>query len=89
MKLYSLFAIYVLFWVMSAFLVMPFGVRTPDETGEQLVKGQAPSAPSNFRPRVIILRATVLAALLCGLFYANYVNGWIVADDLNWVKYIR
>lgn len=89
MKLFSLFAIYALFWVMSAFLVMPFGVRTPDETGETLVKGQAPSAPSNFRPRVIILRATVLAALLCGLFYANYVNGWIVADDLNWVKYIR
>lgn len=89
MKLFSLLAIYALFWVMSAFLVMPFGVKTPDETGEQLVKGQAASAPSNFRPRVIMLRATILAALLCGLFYANYVHGWIVADDLNWVKYLR
>lgn len=82
----SLVAIYALFWVMSAFLVMPFGLRTPDETGETLVPGQADSAPSNFRPGRVALRATLLAALLCAAFYANYVNGWITAADLNFVK---
>jgi hypothetical protein len=29
------------------------------------------------------LRATVLAFVLFGLFYANYLNGWIRSDDLN------
>ena len=33
MKLTSIIAIYALFWVMSAFMVLPFGVRTHDEAG--------------------------------------------------------
>ena len=81
----SVLAIYALFWVMSAFLVMPFGLRTPDEAGEALVPGQAESAPSNFRPGKVALRATLLASLLCAAFYANYVEGWITAKDLNFV----
>ena len=79
----SIIAIYALFWVLSAFLTMPFGVRTHDEEGVEKVPGQAESAPANFRPGRIALRATILAAVLFGLYYANYVNGWIKAEDLN------
>lgn len=82
MNLYAIFAIYVLFWVISAFIMLPFGIRTPDETGEQLLKGQADSAPSNFRPGGVVLRATILSGLLFGLYYANYVQGWITLDML-------
>lgn len=83
MRVTSIIAIYSLFWVLSAFLVLPFGVRTPDESGEKIVPGQSHSAPSNFRPGAVVLRATVLSAVLFGLYYANYVNGWIEAEDLN------
>jgi predicted secreted protein len=83
MKLTSIIAIYTLFWVMSAFLVLPFGVRTPHELGHDIVPGQVESAPGNFSPQRIILRATVLAVVLFGLFYANYVNGWIGIADLD------
>ncbi len=76
-------AIYTLFWVMSAFLVMPFGLRTPRELGHDIVPGQAESAPANFNPRRIMLRASVLAVVLFGLFYANYVNGWVGVEDLD------
>jgi len=80
----SIIAIYALFWVLSAFLVMPFGLRTPDEVKDHVVeKGHATSAPVNFRPKLIALRASVLAAVLCGLYYANYANGWINIADLN------
>ncbi|HKX78812.1 MAG TPA: DUF1467 family protein [Novosphingobium sp.] len=79
----SIVAIYALIWVLSAFLVMPFGIRTHDETGAEKIAGQADSAPANFRPGRIALRATVLSAVLFGLFYANYVNNWITPDDLN------
>ena len=82
----SILAIYLLFWVLSAFLVMPFGIRTHDEVGEDKVPGQADSAPANFRPRVIALRATVLAAVLFGLYYLNYVNGWIGLHDISIVE---
>lgn len=83
MRFTSILAIYSLFWVLSAFLVLPFGVRTADESGEDLVPGQAHSAPSNFRPGRIVLRATILSVVLFGLYYTNYVNGWIRAEDLN------
>ncbi len=33
MRWTSILAIYSLFWVLSAFLVLPFGVRTHDEAG--------------------------------------------------------
>ena len=78
----SIVAIYFLFWVLSAFLMLPFGVRTHDEAGIEKVPGQADSAPANFRPGRVVLRATVLAAVLCALFVANYLNGWITAEDI-------
>lgn len=83
MRWTSMLAIYVLFWVLSAFLVMPFGVKTHDEAGLDKVKGQADSAPANFAPRRIALRASILAAVLFGFYYANYVEGWIVPEDLD------
>lgn len=83
MKLTSIIAIYVLFWVLSAFIVMPFGIRTHDEAGIEKVPGQADSAPANFDARRIAIRATVLALVLFGLFYANYLNGWILPEDLD------
>lgn len=83
MKWTSILAIYALFWVMSAFLLLPFGVRTHEELGVDKVPGQADSAPANFRPGRLMLRATVIAAILSAAYYANYVNGWIEAEDLN------
>jgi len=82
MNWYAVFAIYFLMWVICAFIMLPFGLRTPDETGEALLKGQADSAPSNFRPMMVVLRATILSGLLFGLYYANYVEGWVTVEML-------
>lgn len=82
MNWYAILAIYLLFWTISAFIVLPFGIRTPDETGEALLKGQADSAPSNFQPGKVIIRATIISTILFGLYYANYVEGWITVDYL-------
>lgn len=79
----SIVAIYVLFWVLSAFLVMPFGVRNHAETGEPMVPGQADGAPANFNPRRILIWTTIVATVLFGLYYANYVNGWIAVEALD------
>ena len=77
MKWTSAFAIFLLFWVMSAFLVMPFGVRNAHETGDALVPGQSDGAPANFKPKRILIRTTIVATVLFGIYYVNYVNGWI------------
>ena len=78
----SILAIYVLFWVVSAFVMLPFGVKTHDELGIDKVPGQADSAPGNFRPGRVASRATILAAVLTAAFVLNYENGWIEAEDL-------
>jgi predicted secreted protein len=83
MKWTSMLAIYALFWVLAAFVVMPFGIRTHDEAGFEKIRGQADSAPANFNPKLIAKRASVLALLFFALFYANYVNGWIMPQDFD------
>lgn len=83
MKWTSILAIYLLFWVMSAFFVMPFGLRTHDEAEAELVPGQVSSAPINFRPGLVAIRATMLAAVLFGLYYANYVYEWLGPESLD------
>ena len=83
MRWTSIIAIFTLFWVMSAFLVMPFGIRNADEVKAELVPGQERGAPANFNPKRILSRATILAFVLFGLYYANYVQGWITPDRFN------
>ncbi len=83
MKLSSAIAIYALFLAMSAFLVLPFGVRTHEEAGVERVPGQADSAPHGFAPGKVIVRALILSTVTFGLYYANYVNGWIGTDALR------
>lgn len=83
MRWTSILAIYTLFWVLSAFLVLPFGIRTGEEEGHAKVAGQAESAPAHVSLSRIARRATVLSIVLFALFYLNYVNGWIVPADLD------
>lgn len=79
----SIIAIYFLFFVAVAFLMLPFGMRTDEEVGAPRVPGQAESAPHQFELVPHLLKAAVIAALVFGLYYANYVNGWITAEDLD------
>jgi len=88
MNLTSAFAIYVLFWVLAAFLVMPFGLRTHDDAQAELVQGQVSSAPVNFKPKRIALRATMLSVLMFGLYYANYVHGWLTVDSIDVTQWL-
>ena len=79
----SVIAIYALFWVMSAFILLPFGMRTAEEAGVTKVPGQADSAPADFRPGRIALRATILSVVLTTVYILNYTQGWITIDDIN------
>lgn len=79
----SILAIYFLFFVASAFLLLPFGVRTDEEAGTPKVPGQADSAPHRFDLKRHFARAALLAAILFALYYLNWMAGWVTADDLD------
>ena len=83
MQVGSIIAIYFLVFVATAFVMLPFGVRTDEEVGAAKVAGQAESAPHRFDLKRHLLRASAIAVVLTGLFVANYEFGWIEADDLD------
>ena len=83
MKWTSISAIYFLFFVASAFFLLPFGVKTHEDVGAERVPGQADSAPHQFSLKRHLSRAALLAVVLTAAYYANYVNGWITANDLD------
>jgi len=86
MRWSSVSAIYFLFFCLAAFILLPFGVKTDEEVGAEKVPGQADSAPHRFDLKRHLLRSALVAAVLCGLFYVNYVNGWITTDDLDFSR---
>lgn len=83
MRWTSALAIYVLFWALSVFLVLPFGVRTGREAGAEHVAGTAESAPHEFRPGRIAWRVTIVATALFLAFQLNYRFGWVTNQTLT------
>jgi len=82
MKFTSALAIYALFWSMSFFFVLPFRLRRDNQADER-VAGQAESAPPRFSFARTSLWTTIVSAALFGLYYLNYVNGWIGPETVD------
>jgi len=81
-KLISAIVIYLLFWMLTLFVVLPWGVRTSAEAGEDHIVGQADSAPVRPNLRAKAVWTTLVSAILFALYYANYVNDWITMADV-------
>ena len=79
----SALAVYFLFWVAAAFIMLPFGVKTDEEVGASKVPGQADSAPHAFDLQRHMARAAVVGAVMFAIYYANWTYGWIGVDDLD------
>lgn len=79
----SIAAIYFLFFAGTAFILLPFGVKTTEEVGGEKVAGQADSAPHRFDLRRHLLKAAAIAAVAFAVYYVNWSFGWITPDDLD------
>lgn len=82
MKFTSVLAIFTLFWALSYFFVLPFRLKS-GEGEEAHVPGQAESAPARFSFGRTAFWTTVVAVILFGLFYTNYIYGWIGVNSLD------
>jgi predicted secreted protein len=68
--------VYAVIWWIVFFISLPFGVRSPDEAGEEVLPGNAPSAP--VRPRLWLKAGitTLVATVLWGVAY------YVIVSDL-------
>ncbi len=83
MELSSIIAIYFLFFAASAFVLLPFGVKTDEEAGTPKVAGQADSAPHRFDLKRHLIKAALVGAILFAIYYANWTYGWVKPEDLD------
>ena len=60
-------------------------MRTDEEMGVDLVPGQAESAPANFRPGRLALRAAAIAAVLTTIWVLNWENGWVTRETFDFL----
>lgn len=82
MSLSTALAIYFVIWWVVLFAVLPFGIRSQHETGEEIVGGTDPGAP--VLPNLLrkAFWTTLVSLILYGLLYAAYVFQWVTLDEL-------
>lgn len=85
MRWTSIVAIYTLFWALSFFFVLPFRLGGKGE--ERVVPGQSRGAPPSFSFARTAKWTTVVAAVLFGLYYANYVYQWVPVETFDFVNH--
>lgn len=67
MSLISAFALYFIFWWLTLFAVLPFGLKTQSEEGA-VVNGTMPSAPAKFELKRTIIRTTIVATIIYAIY---------------------
>jgi predicted secreted protein len=82
MKFSSMIAIFALFWSLSLFFVLPFRLRADAQPDVQ-VPGQMNGAPPRFSVKRTAIWTTWVALVLFGLFYFNYICGWVSPQALD------
>ena len=68
MKLVSAAAVFFIIWWLVLFATLPFGMRTQDED-DDVTPGTVSSAPTGPHMRRTIVRTTIIALAVFGVFY--------------------
>lgn len=75
------FAVYFIIWWLMLFIVLPFGHRSQEDEND-ITLGTVESAPANFRIWQVVLRTTVVSAIVFGSYYGLTVYGGYSVFDV-------
>ncbi|NJS13633.1 MAG: DUF1467 family protein [Sphingopyxis sp.] len=78
----SALAIYLLFWVLCAFFVLPFHGRRADQPVDS-VAGSDRGAPAAFPVGTILKQTTFIATISFAVYYVIYTQGWVDAAAIG------
>jgi predicted secreted protein len=75
-------AIYFIIWWLALFVVLPWGIRSQEESGD-IAPGSDPGAPAVPRLMAKLIWTTLVAAVVFAALYVIHVNKWVLLDDLG------
>jgi predicted secreted protein len=75
-------AIYLIIWWTVLFAILPFGVRTHEEMGEEAVPGATESAPHTPHLLPKIVATTIVSSIVFAVVYMIIVQRVITLDDI-------
>jgi predicted secreted protein len=75
-------AIYFLIWWVCLFAVLPWGVRSQQESGGY-AQGTDPGAPASHRVWIKLLATTVIACVIFAVLAFIYLNDLVSLDALS------
>jgi len=81
MGISTVIAIFFIIWWVVLFAVLPWGVRSQEESGE-VAPGTDPGAPAAHRIWSKLIWTTVIAAVVFGILVAVYRSGLVPYDFL-------
>ena len=81
MSLVTAFAIYFIIWWVVLFAVLPWGVRSQEESGA-VSQGTDPGAPTRPRLWLKLVWTTIVSLAVFALVSLVYVNRWLTLDDI-------
>ncbi|MPZ40120.1 MAG: DUF1467 family protein [Rhizobiales bacterium] len=82
MSLATGIAIYFIIWWLVLFMVLPWGIRSQQEEGGDVVSGSDPGAPVIPRLWWKLVWTTVIAGVVFALCVFVYVNRLVTLDGL-------
>jgi len=77
----SAFAVYFIIWWLVLFAMLPFSLRTQDESGD-VTLGTVASAPRGPHMLRAVIRTTIVTAVLVGAFYGLTRGLGLSVDDI-------
>jgi len=77
MNIATVILVFVVAWWMVFFAALPIGIRSQEESGEEITKGTVPSAPSNPNLKKKALYTTAVAVLITIAYYFLATSGLI------------
>ncbi|MBO6503699.1 MAG: DUF1467 family protein [Kordiimonadaceae bacterium] len=77
MSIVTILLVFVVIWWLVFFAVLPLGVQSQDEAGDELEKGHDPGAPANPNLKKKMLYTTIIAAVLTVGYYFVATSGLV------------
>jgi len=65
----SAFVVFSVTWFVALYCLLPIGIRSQEEAGDDIPEGAMAGAPSNANLKIKAIGATIVSAAFTGLIY--------------------